>query len=257
MAEEIIQIIRDTCSCKGLECYPFKIQWYNEKVKPAFHLAYDPITLAVLIVSCPSMFERLFVPYLSSLSYKPSQLDPLDQCIRDEMKNMRDELFPQYAVDIIQDFELHPASRRPKILVQTAGHVAGAAWYYQRSDVDPDPWEEEEKIFGVSVHPKYGGWFALRGVMIFKGILAGELVQREPIDCIPSRELRIELLEKFNRCWQDWSYRDVIATGVVERYSQQQKEYFGTEPGLRSKLIDTLRLTHQHDSCKLNPSGDL
>lgn len=242
-AEEVVRAINAHCSTKALECHPFKIHWYNDKVKPVFHLAYDPNTLAVLIVSCPSMFERLFVPYLSSPSYRPGQLDPLDQCVRDEVTNMKDSLFPQYAVEVIQDFELHPASRRPKVLVQTAGHISGAARYYQRSDVEPDPWEDKEKIFGVSVHPKYGGWFALRAVMIFKDILAPELVQREPVDCVPSRELRIELLEKFNRCWRDWSYRDVTATGVVEKYSDQQREYFGTEPGLRSNLIHTLKLT--------------
>ena len=245
MASEAVQKIRESCSCKGLECYPFKIQWYNDKVQPAFHLAGDPDTLAVLIVSCPSMFERLFVPYLSSPDYKPGQLDPLDQCVRDEMVKMKEELFPQYTVEIIQDFELHPASRRPKVLVQTAGHIAGATRYYQRSDVDPEPWEEKEKIFGVSVHPKFGGWFALRAVMIFRDVLASDLVQREPVDCVPSRELRIELLEKFNRSWRDWTYRDVTATGVVERYSEQQREYFGTEPGLRAKLMDTLRLAQQ------------
>lgn len=36
--------------------------------------------------------------------------------------------------------------RRPKILSQTAGHVAGAAYYY-RNVVN-------KSMFGVSVHPK-------------------------------------------------------------------------------------------------------
>ena len=243
-AEEVLRRLHERCSGKGLECHPFKIQWYNDIVQPVFRLNYDPETLAVLLVSCPSMFELLLVPYLSSPSFKPGQLDPLDQCVRDEMTSMRDSLFPQYSVDLIQDFELHP-SRRPKVLVQTAGHVAGAARYYQRSDVNPDPWEEKEKIFGVSIHPKFGGWFALRGVMIFKDILAPELIQKEPIDCVPSRELRIELLEKFNKNWRDWTYRDVTATGVEDTYSTQQREYFSTEPAQRSKLIDRLK-SDQH-----------
>ena len=245
MSEEIVAKIRDLCSSRGLECHPFKVQWYNDKVNLAFHLPYPPDTLGVLIVSCPSMFERLFVPYLSSPTFKVGQLDPLDQCVKEEMHNMKKQLFPHHAVDVMQDFELHPASRRPKVLVQTVGHVSGAARYYQRSDVDPDPWDKKEKIYGVSVHPKYGGWFALRGVMIFKDILASELVRKDPMDCVPSRELRIELLEKFNRSWQDWCYRDVSGTRVEERYSNQQKEYFGTEPRLRSNLIDTLRQWYQ------------
>jgi cyanocobalamin reductase (cyanide-eliminating) / alkylcobalamin dealkylase len=46
---------------------------------------------------------------------------------------------PDLDIECIHDFELHH-SRRPKVLVQTAGHVAGAAYYYQRKDVQNDPW---------------------------------------------------------------------------------------------------------------------
>jgi len=42
-------------------------------------------------------------------------------------------------VDIIFDYEILP-SRKPKFLAQTAAHVAGAAYYYQRKDVKLDPW---------------------------------------------------------------------------------------------------------------------
>ena len=44
----------------------------------------------------------------------------------------------------LQDFELLP-TRRPKILVQTAGHVAGAAYYYQLSDVENPPWRARRR----------------------------------------------------------------------------------------------------------------
>lgn len=37
------------------------------------------------------------------------------------------------------DYEMLP-SRKPKFLAQTAAHVAGAAYYYQRKDVKLDPW---------------------------------------------------------------------------------------------------------------------
>lgn len=50
--------------------------------------------------------------------------------------------FTDCDIEAIHDFELLP-SRRPKILVQTAGHVSGAAYYYQRKDVQPDPWDEK------------------------------------------------------------------------------------------------------------------
>lgn len=45
-------------------------------------------------------------------------------------------------MDVIFDYEILP-SRKPKFLAQTAAHVAGAAYYYQRKDVKLDPWEKK------------------------------------------------------------------------------------------------------------------
>lgn len=50
--------------------------------------------------------------------------------------------FPEGEAETIHDFEMHP-NRRPKVLVQTAGHVAGAAYYYQASDVKGNPWGDK------------------------------------------------------------------------------------------------------------------
>lgn len=41
---------------------------------------------------------------------------------------LRDE-----TVDTYYDYEMVGGTRRPRILVQTAGHVAGAAYFYQQS----------------------------------------------------------------------------------------------------------------------------
>ena len=46
---------------------------------------------------------------------------------------------PEVEMDILLDYELDHI-RRPRVLVQTAGHVAGAVRYYQRSDIVKDPW---------------------------------------------------------------------------------------------------------------------
>lgn len=58
-------------------------------------------------------------------------------------------------------------------------------------------------MFGVCVHPRFGGWFAIRALLVFEGMTVGsELVQPVPPDCVPSREGRIKLLEAFNLHWQ-------------------------------------------------------
>ena len=49
-------------------------------------------------------------------------------------------------VESYHDFDL-THTRRPKVLVQTAGHVAGAVYYYQRSDVENKKWKPDKVWF--------------------------------------------------------------------------------------------------------------
>ena len=237
--DRVITEVKGYCVSRGLECHPFKMGWYNNIVEPRFQLPHAPDTLALLIISTPSMFDRLFKPFVTSSSYIPGAFDPLDQCMKETFDNLK-TIFSDQSVEAIQDFELHP-NKRPKVLVQTAGHVAGAARYYQRNDVDkPDPWGSDTKIFGASVHPTFGGWFALRGVLIFKDVLVPDLIQKEPLDCLPTREMRIDLLHKYNTSWQDWTFREVTSLKIIERYSDEQKTYFVTPPRERHKLVSYL-----------------
>ena len=126
-----------------------------------------------------------------------------------------------------------------KVLVQTGAHVAGGAYYYQRRSVSKgkDPWDAKTKISGVSVHAKYGGLFPIRGVIVFKVILAPHLPRKEPEDVVQGDEKRIELLEKGNFHWKDWSLSNIPADA---KYSEEKK-YFATLPANRKELLDSYR----------------
>ncbi|XP_066482149.1 cyanocobalamin reductase / alkylcobalamin dealkylase [Tiliqua scincoides] len=178
------------------------------------------------------MFEKAFKPFLKSQWLKKI-CDPVDQCISHNLSLVRESLADQH-VDIMYDYEMLP-NRKPRFLAQTAAHVAGAAYYYQRKDVQQDPWGKK-KIYGVCIHPQYGGWFAIRALLLFPHVEVPFLLQNAPVDCVPTEEKRIELLEKFNFHWRDWSYRDIIE--VKERYSEEQKTYFATPPAERLKLLN-------------------
>lgn len=52
------------------------------------------------------------------------------------------QCFPNQSVDVSYDYEMLP-SRRPKFLAQTAAHVSGAAYYYQKSDILSPPWGDK------------------------------------------------------------------------------------------------------------------
>ncbi|KAK2106646.1 hypothetical protein P7K49_016160, partial [Saguinus oedipus] len=207
------------------------VAWYNELLPPAFHLPLSGPTLAFLVLSTPAMFDRALKPFLQSCHLQ-MLTDPVDQCVAYHLSRVRESL-PELKIEVIADYEVHP-NRRPKILAQTAAHVAGAAYYYQRKDVEADPWGNQH-ISGVCIHPQFGGWFAIRGVVLLPGIEVPDLPLRKPLDCVPTRADRIALLEGFNFHWRDWTYRDAVTP--QERYSEEQKAYFSTPPAQRLALL--------------------
>ncbi|XP_005732249.1 cyanocobalamin reductase / alkylcobalamin dealkylase isoform X1 [Pundamilia nyererei] len=231
--ENVRRLLNDSLTNLGFEVYPLKIGWYNSVLPPTLHLSYPDDTLAVVVLSTPAMFEDAFLPFLEQRCYQGLN-DPIDQCVRQCITSAVSQCFPGEKVDVRYDYELLP-SRKPKFLAQTAAHVSGAAFYYQKADVTEQPWAEK-KMFGVCVHPRFGGWFAIRALLVFGDVTVGsELVQPVPPDCVPSREGRIKLLEAFNFHWQDWSYRNIISP--IQTYSQKQRDYFSTPPAQRVALL--------------------
>uniref|UniRef100_A0AAY4CLY1 Cyanocobalamin reductase / alkylcobalamin dealkylase n=1 Tax=Denticeps clupeoides TaxID=299321 RepID=A0AAY4CLY1_9TELE len=213
--------------------FSVQIGWYNAVLPPSFHLPYHEDTLAVVVLSAPAMFEKLFIPFLQRHRREAAR-DPVDQCVSDTISSCVSQSFPKQEVDVMYDYEMHP-NRKPKFLAQTAAHVAGAAYYYQQCDVPNQPWGSK-KMFGVCIHPRWGGWFAIRALLVFRGVESGaELQQAPPVDSVGSRQQRVELLESFNLHWQDWAYRDIIRS--EDSYSPRQREYFSTPPGQRATLL--------------------
>ncbi|XP_037005733.2 cyanocobalamin reductase / alkylcobalamin dealkylase isoform X2 [Artibeus jamaicensis] len=92
-----------------------------------------------------------------------------------------------------------------------------------------------EHISGVCIHPRFGGWFAIRGVVLLPGVEVPDLPPTKPLDSVPTRADRIALLEGFNFHWRDWTYRDAVTP--QERYSEEQKAYFSTPPAQRLALL--------------------
>ncbi|XP_069873127.1 cyanocobalamin reductase / alkylcobalamin dealkylase-like isoform X2 [Dipodomys merriami] len=121
--------------------------------------------------------------------------DPVDQCVGYHLRRVI-ERFPELQMEVIADYE----------------HIAG-----------------------VCIHPRFGGWFAIRGVVLLPGITVPDLPHRKPPDCVPARADRITLLEGFNFHWRDWTYRDAVTP--QERYSEEQKAYFSTPPAERLALL--------------------
>ncbi|XP_040578253.1 cyanocobalamin reductase / alkylcobalamin dealkylase [Lepeophtheirus salmonis] len=211
---------------KGFETHPFLIGAYNEKVGVKFRLPFEDQTLAFVLISHPSMFENTFVPYLEAEGENEFLTDPLDACMKSLIHEARTHFHSSFPFIFYHDFDLHP-NRRPKVLVQTAGHVSGAVHLYRSPNLNP-----------VCLHPKYGGWFALRGVFIFPNISCPFLQIKEPPCLLKSIQDVEELLILYNYHWKDGRYRDFIP--VEERYSNLQILYFKTLPSDRMPLLKKL-----------------
>ena len=259
--KEILEKMETETSPLGLEIAPFKIGWYNDALADK-RFAFTDVgenTLAFVIISAPSMFEKAFVPFLreeleDSKSHEIK--DPLDRCMKEVFLRVSRAFPDAFNVVCMHDFEISPITKRPKVLVQTAGHVSGAVRFYQKCDLTEETEFEtridesqvnmldrmkSSKVFPVCVHPKYGGWFALRGILQFKNVQLGEsyLKQKDPPVILKNKLDIANLLYLFNDHWRDWRYRDVGMPEDVERYSDLQKEYFGTEPAERKKIVET------------------
>ncbi len=239
----------------GFEVHPFLVGWYNAKVSHKFALDFPADTLAFVVVSQPSMFEKCFVPFLKREKKLFQAVggadgggddlglqDPLDTCMRETFAQLRkSDVFSNFLpLTVMHDFDLQP-NRRPRVLVQTAAHVAGAVRYLQETDVNGSDNtdrldKKKKKTFPVCLHEKFGGWFAIRAVLVWGG--SAQMEQPPPVLPSLSQETIVKALRLYNEQWQDWSFRDVIA--VEERYSERQREYFGTPPGKRWSIIQRL-----------------
>ena len=250
--ENIVESMKIEAEKYGMEAAPFLVKWYNDTLKDKrFQLGASGNTLAFLIISAPSMFEKAFLPFMLKDYGDEGQFerrDPLDECMMHYFRLLGQTLPTGYDVEPMHDFETSsPVSKRPKVLVQTAGHVAGIVRFYQQHDLNGEGLEKLKelagssktpRVFPVCVHPKYGGWFGLRGILLCRNVTVNSsLQQRIPPHICQSQAEIAKLLYLFNYHWSDWRYRDIGVRDNVERYSELQKEYFGLAPEKRKAVL--------------------
>lgn len=176
------------------------------------------------------MFQQVKSYYIQSLQDGKVEegkmmSDPIDKF----SKAIHESLVLPYQASYVYDFESKPVSRVPKVLVQTCGHVAGVAYFYQPK-LYPTLFNDNETRFGVCVHPKYGGWFAFRSVIIFPQLQSETLTRNEPCDILKNNEEKLRyLFEQYNKSWEAGKWRDVLAmdgSGSNEKYEEDQCSYF-------------------------------
>lgn len=253
-AESIKRVVDQKLSShEGFESHMFKIGSYNEAVGESspFALPYDDSTMALLILSTPDMFDVAFRKWVVQKTMDFGSFDevcemvssPIQSFLEDRLEIMSEKLRKvEENFEILHDYSMTP-QRRPKILMQTCGHVAGAAFYYQPCHFQEDgvTWPPAGrmgpnlKFIGLSLHPIYGGHFAFRSVLIFPNVKIPEFCEKEPRPILTASEDVRTALEKFNYNWKDSGFRDF--GNPTRRYSTTQMEFFGRPVAERWEVL--------------------
>lgn len=75
--------------CDGNLCFFAKVGWYNAVLQPAFHLPYPDDTLAFVVLSTPSMFDKALKPFVNKERLKIIR-DPVDQCVSHHLSRVKE-----------------------------------------------------------------------------------------------------------------------------------------------------------------------
>ena len=133
----------------------------------------------------------------------------------------------------------------PYLHVQTMGYVAGMVQHVDqsaepifteeevgelkeelRSRRDIKMWGEEglESIFGVAVHPSYGGWFVFRIILVLRNVLA-DVERPAPLNFLTTEDKKMALRE-YNLYGDLARWRDVPDIAKEHRYTPLEFIYF-------------------------------
>ena len=175
--------------------------------------------------------------------------------------------FVDQTVDVILDRikrDFHPdtrlrvwnTDRAPFFHVQTLGHVAGATEYVPPSSLvprkegdvignrDPCIWgSAASSVLGVSIHPKYGGWFAFRILIVMEGVTWPTGVEKStPLNFLSAKDKDIIVYE-YNKNpdlarWRDFNNGQYI----LEKYDTAQYLYFHeNSTAKRRRILELLQ----------------
>ncbi|VDK45207.1 unnamed protein product [Anisakis simplex] len=232
---------------EGFELHQFKIGSYNEVAGACFQLAYDENAMGVVVLNTPSFFETTFKKWIQA-KHRPNErveelakrfpAGPISAYFNEKFDVVK-ELFSGSSLVAVHDFELLP-NRRPKIMMTTSGHVSGAVFFYHPPEeafgISNKALLTNKRRTGVCLHPKYGGYFAFRGVFVFPNVhLPADFKEKRAPMVLDTIEKQEEAIALFNHHWWDGKFRD--CGNPVEKYSDLQLKYFSTMPEKRWSII--------------------
>lgn len=247
------------------ECTPpFLVGWYNrtrsETAGGSQAIDAPDATVAFALYSVPGYLDVVAEHFARE---RPAK-DFVDSCTHEIMEWIRERLHPE-----LEPLLVNTDAGPPYYHVQTVGAVAGTDQHVEALDLegaDADAWREElsdrledsrdpkmwgtdpaarRKIFGVNVHPAYGGWYAYRVLLVLRGAACAALPRPAQLNFLGQAEARRIMLE-YNLRHEQCHWRDLSADGhpADRRYTPEEYFFFmETSPAKRRRFLE-LRAAH-------------
>jgi len=238
---------------------PFLVKWYNDKrteTAGGLNSIEAPGTaVAFALFSVPGYLEVVADYY----KRKRPESNFVDGATDEILDRLRALLSPDLDA-LVVNTDVGP----PYYHVQTVGAVAGIDEHIEAEDftgADADSWREElsdsleenrdtkmwgtdpatlRKIFGVNVHPVWGGWYAYRALIVLRGASAEALPRPKPLKFLPQKEAR-RIISEYNLRHQECIWRDLFTETHPPEHRYSTDEYFfftETSPAKRRRWLE-------------------
>ena len=221
----------------GLDCGLFRVGWYNDLRQEVADgkqcLGYENDNLAI-VVTTDAKFFPLVENYCQKI--KPHEYkDPLDETTGEVIELLKQRI-SACGCENVRGFNTDHAVDGKYVHVQSMGYVSGLTDFHHEGSIskgkvrleghkkwlaelkenvkgtrDAALWGDSvDNIVGVSLHKKFGGWFAFRMLFIIPDIkISSDCKMPKRANTIPARLGRV-IVEEFNLRPDEGLWRDFI-----------------------------------------------
>lgn len=235
---------------------PFLVGWYNDERKRTAGgesmIKADEDAVAFAMYTRPGYLDTILDHYGRA---RPSS-HFVDAATNEVLQQLRTKL-PDAFGAVVTNTDEGP----PYYHVQTVGAVAGVDQHMEAGDVNDPLWESDlsdrleetrdermwgtdpqvrRKIFGVNMHPIYGGWYAYRALVVLHAVRAKDLKRPEPLSFVSGDDMR-RILSEYNLRHADCNWRDLKLIGHPAEHRYTPEEFFfftETAASKRRKFLD-------------------
>jgi len=234
---------------------PFLVDWYNSTRQATAGgsslIDADESAVAFALYSVPHYLDTV----VDHFGRHNPQEEFVDRATNEILVNLRQQLQSDLDALVVNTDEGPPYYH-----VQTAGAVAGVdqhieitdiigeeSWKNDLSDMledtrDQKMWgtdpETLRKAFAVNVHPKWGGWYAYRALVVLRGAKVPTLTQKAPLKFLEQEDMK-RIIYEYNVRHSECRWRDLPHHPPDARYTPEEYFFFTeTSPAKRKRYLE-------------------